>query len=66
MVAAGTGIHVKERDGGISHYLQNVGVTADEQARPQPSEFFPGLRVVIAGITADVRHVDVDALAFPK
>ena len=65
IVAAGAGIHVNEAERLIAHDLQDVGVTADEEARPQPPKFLSGTRVVIARIPADMGHVDGDALAFP-
>ena len=65
-MAAGTGVHVKQSEGRIARHLQNVGVAADEQARPQPPDFLPGAPVVVARIPADVRHVDVEALALPN
>jgi hypothetical protein len=65
IVAAGAGVHVNESERLIAHDFQDVGVAADEQARPQPTDFLPGTPVVIAWIPADVRHVDFDALALP-
>ncbi len=66
VVAAGARINVNESERLIAHDFQDVGVAADEQARPQPTDFLPGTPVVIAGIPADVRHVDVEALALPN
>jgi hypothetical protein len=50
----------------VAHYLQNMRVTANEQARQQAADFFPCPPVVIARIAADVRHVDGNALAIPR
>jgi hypothetical protein len=50
----------------VAHDFQDVGVAADEQARPQPMNFLPCTPVVIAGIPADVGHVEVEALALPN
>jgi hypothetical protein len=66
VVAAGAWIHVKKLKRGISYYLQDVGVTAYEQARPVTTEFLPRAPVVVARIPADVRHVDRDAIATPN
>jgi hypothetical protein len=66
VVAAGAGIHVNEAERLVAHHFQDVGVAADEQVRPQPTDFLPGPTVVVAGIPADGRHVDGDTLAFPK
>ena len=66
IVAASAGIHVNEAERLVAHDLQDVGVTADEQTRPQPPDFLPRTPVVIAGIPADVGHVDCDALAIPN
>ena len=65
-MAAGAGIHVNEAERLIAHDFQDVGVAADEEAGAQPTEFLPGAPVVVAGITADVRHVDGDAFALPN
>ena len=48
-MSAGAGIHVDEAERLVAHDLQDVGVTADEQARTQPTEFLPCAPVVIAG-----------------
>jgi hypothetical protein len=40
-------------------------VTADEKVRTNPIESRPRPEVVIAGISADMDHVDLDALAIP-
>jgi hypothetical protein len=66
IVAASAGIHVNEPECLVAHDFQDVGVAADEQARPQPPDFLPGTPVVVAGIPADVRHIDVEALALPN
>jgi len=66
VVAAGAGIHVNESERLVAHDFQDVGVAAYEQTRPQPTDFLPGPAVVVAGIPADVRHVDVEALALPN
>lgn len=66
MVAAGAGIHVNEAERLVAHDFQDVGVTADEQTRPQQPDLFPGPTVVIAGIPAYVRHIDVETLALPN
>ena len=66
VVAAGAGIHVNQSERLVTHDFQNVRVAADEQARPQPTDFLPGPTVVIAGIPADMGHVDVEALAYPN
>jgi hypothetical protein len=65
IVAAGAGIHVNESERLVAHDFQDVGVAGDEQTRPQPTDFLPGPTVVVAGIPADVRHVDVEALTLP-
>jgi hypothetical protein len=56
VVAAGAGIHVDEAERLVAHDFEDVGVAADEQARPQPPDFLPGPAVVVAGIPADVCH----------
>ena len=66
VVAASAGIHVNEAERLVAHDLQDVGVTADEQTRPQPLDFLPRTAVVIAGVSSDVGHVDCDALAIPN
>jgi hypothetical protein len=66
MVAASAGIHVNEAERLVAHDFQDVGVTADEQSRPQPMEFLPCPAVVIAGVPSDVGHVNRDALAIPN
>lgn len=66
LMTTGSGIHVKQSRRGIPHDLQNMGVTADEQTRPEPTEFLSNSPVVIARIPADVGHVHIDALAFPE
>jgi hypothetical protein len=40
-------------------------VTADEQTRAEPPAFLTGAPVIVAGIPADMGHVDGDAIAFP-
>jgi hypothetical protein len=65
VVAAGAGIHVKKAERLVARDFQDVGVAADEQARPQPTDFLPGSTVIVAGISTDMSHVDGDALAFP-
>ena len=65
-MAAGAGIHVNEAERLVAHDFQDVGVTADEQTGPQPTDFLPRAPVVVAGITADMSHVDGDAFAFPN
>jgi hypothetical protein len=65
VVAASAGIHVHEVEVLVAHDFQDVRVAADKKARPQLPEFLPSAPVVVAGITADVRHVDGDAFAFP-
>jgi hypothetical protein len=65
-VAAGAGIHVNKSERLVAHDFQDVGMAADKEARPQPTYFLPGPTVVIAWIPADVRHVDVEALALPN
>jgi hypothetical protein len=66
VVAASAGIHVNETERLVAHDLQYVGVTADEQTRPQPLDFLPRTAVVIAGVSSDVGHVNCDALAIPN
>jgi hypothetical protein len=51
---------------GISYYLQDVRVTADEQPRLVTAKFFYGLPIIIARIPADMGHVDADAIAIPN
>ena len=65
VVAAGPGIHVNKSERLVAHDSQDVGVAADEQVRPQTTDFLPGSPVVIARISSDVGHVDGDVLAFP-
>lgn len=64
-MAARAGIHVNQAKRLVAHDFQDVGVTADKEAGPQPPEFLAGSCVVIAWIAPDVRHVYADALAFP-
>jgi len=66
IVAASAGIHVNEAERLIAHDFQDVGMTADEQTRPQPLDFLPRSPVVIARIASDVGHVNGDALAIPN
>lgn len=66
IVTAGAGIHVNQAERLVAHNFQNVGVTADEQTRPQPREFLSGTPVVITRISANMGHVDGDARAVPN
>jgi hypothetical protein len=66
IVTAGARIHVNEAERLVAHDFQDVGMAADEEAGPKPTEFLPGTPVVVAGVAADVRHVDSDAFAFPN
>jgi hypothetical protein len=66
VVAASAGIHVDEAECLVAHDFQNMGVTADEQTRPQPLDFLPRTPVVIARVSSDVGHVNCDALAIPN
>lgn len=65
IVAARAGIHVQKLESGISHYLQDVRVTAHEQPRVVPADFLYGPPIVIARIPADMSHVDGDPVAIP-
>jgi hypothetical protein len=65
VVTPGAWIHMKQAERPVAHYLQNMRVSADEQARQQAAEFFPCPPVVIARTPADVRHIDGNALAIP-
>jgi hypothetical protein len=57
IVAAGAGIHVNESERLVAHDFQDVGVTADEHARAQPTDFLSCPTVIVAGIAAEVRQV---------
>ena len=66
MMATSAGIHVNEAQRLVAHDFQDVGMTADEETRPQPLNFLSCAPVVIAWIPSDVGHVDGDALAIPN
>ena len=66
VVSAGTGVHMKNPERRVTHDLEYVGVAADEQSWAHPAKFLLCPPVVIAGIPANVCHVDVDALALPE
>jgi hypothetical protein len=63
---ARAGVHVEKLERGISYYLQDVRVTADEQPRLVTAKFLYCPSVIIARIPADVGQVDADALAIPN
>lgn len=65
-MAAGAGVHVNKSERLVPHDFEDVGMAADEQARPQPTDFLACPAIVIAGIAADVGHVYADAFAFPN
>ena len=56
---------MKQAERRITHYLQNMRMTADEQLGMEAADSLPCAPVVIARIPADVRHVDGDTLAIP-
>jgi hypothetical protein len=64
-MTTGPGIHVKQSERRIPHDLQNMRVTADEEARPQPLDFLSRPRVVTAWMAPDVSHIYAHALALP-
>jgi hypothetical protein len=65
VVTAGTGVHVKQPERGISYHLQNMGMTADEETRPQAPEVLSNPRVIVAGIASYVCHIYSEPFAFP-
>ncbi len=65
VVAARARVHVKQSERLVAHHFQDVGVAADEQARPQSTDFHPGATVVVPGIAANVRNIYAEAFALP-
>ncbi len=63
---ARAGVHVEKLERGISYYLQDVRVAADEQPRLVTAKFLYCPPVIIARIPADMGHVDADTLAIPN
>ena len=66
IAAGGAWIHVNEAKRLVAPYFQDVGVTADEQTRPQSLDFLSRTAVVIARVSSDVRHVDVETRTLPN
>jgi hypothetical protein len=65
-VSTGARIHVKKPEIGVTHHPENMGMAADEQVRPIPSEYFLHVAIVPARIAADVGHVNAQAFALPQ
>jgi hypothetical protein len=65
MVPASSRVHVQEVRGGIAHNPQDMRMSSEEERWLRGSDFFPGVRGVIARVPANVSHVDPDAKAVP-
>jgi hypothetical protein len=65
MMAARAGIHVEKAKGGVPHHAKDMRMTAYKQIRLIPQQVFFCSCIVVAGIAADMGHVDTNSLATP-
>jgi hypothetical protein len=65
VMAAGAGVHVNQAQCGVAHHLQNMGVAADEKAGFDAGKISFHAGVVVAGVAADMGHVDAEPFAIP-
>lgn len=60
-----TGIHVQALEGIVKHHFKDMGMPADEQLRWVGSDFLFYAQVVLARVTANMRHKDFHLFACP-
>ena len=58
--AGGSGVDVEQVVFAVRHHLEDVGMSADEDAGTELVDFQSSFRLVSPGVTADVGHQDAD------
>jgi hypothetical protein len=64
-MSARSRVHVHQTQRLIAHVFQDMGMPTDKQARLQSAQFLRRSPVVVARISTDVGHVDLQAVTLP-